>query len=233
MVKVLVVDDDPMIVRMLKRGLSLDGYEVETAANGQDALRLARQNKPDLVILDVMLPDPGLDGLEIARLLRKESALPILMLTAKDTVPDRVSGLEAGADDYLVKPFAFDELAARVKALLRRSVLNEEVVSAQQNSDELTFANLLLRFKEHRAIREGRTIELTAREFDILKFFLRHPRQVLTRDLILENVWEMDYAGESNVVDVHIRSLRDKLEAHHQKRLIQTVRGVGYVLRED
>ncbi|MEI6045664.1 MAG: response regulator transcription factor [Chloroflexota bacterium] len=233
MVKVLVVDDDPMILRMLKRGLSLDGYEVELAANGQDALRQARQRKPDLVILDVMLPDIGLDGLAIARLLRKESAIPILMLTAKDTVPDRVSGLEAGADDYLVKPFAFDELTARIKALLRRSALNEEVVTAQQSSDELTFANLTLRIKEHRALREGRSIELTAREFELLKFFLRHPRQVLSRDLILENVWEVEYAGESNVVDVHIRSLRDKLEASSQKRLIQTVRGVGYVLRED
>jgi two-component system response regulator MprA len=233
MAKVLVVDDDPMILRMLKRGLSLDGYEVETAANGQDALRLARQGQPDLVVLDVMLPDVGLDGLAIARLLRKDSAIPILMLTAKDTVPDRVSGLEAGADDYLVKPFAFDELAARVKALLRRSALNDEVISAQQNSDELGFADLILRLKEHRAWRGNRPIELTAREFELLKFFMRHPRQVLSRDLILENVWGMDYMGESNVVDVHIRALRDKLEAQDEARLIQTVRGVGYALRED
>lgn len=233
MTKVLVVDDDPMILRMLKRGLALEGYEVEIAPNGQDALRLARHAKPDVVVLDVMLPDIGLDGLAIARLLRKESAIPILMLTAKDTVPDRVSGLEAGADDYLVKPFAFDELAARIKALLRRSNLNEEVSAGPQNENELTFSNLSLRLKEHRAIRDNRPVELTAREFELLKFFMRHPRQVLSRDIILENVWGLDYIGESNVVDVHIRALRDKLEARDQKRLIQTVRGVGYVLRED
>lgn len=233
MAKVLVVDDDPMILRMLKRGLTLDGYEVETAANGQDALRLARQTQPDLVVLDVMLPDVNLDGLAIARLLRKDSAIPILMLTAKDTIPDRVNGLEAGADDYLVKPFAFDELAARVKALLRRSALNEEVITAQQNSDELSFADLILRLKEHRALRNNRPVELTAREFELLKFFLRHPRQVVSRDLILENVWGIDYLGESNVVDVHIRALRDKLEARDEPRLIQTVRGVGYALREE
>ncbi len=231
MAKVLVVDDDLAILRMLKRGLSMDGYEVETTANGQEALRLVRQGKPDVVVLDVMLPDVGLDGLKIARLLRKEySALPILMLTAKDTVPDRVSGLEAGADDYLVKPFAFDELLARIKALLRRSNLKEELA---QSSDELVFADLILRLKEHRAIRGNRPVDLTAREFELLQFFLRHPRQVLSRDSILENVWGLDYSGESNVVDVHIRALRDKLETNNEKRLIQTIRGVGYALREE
>ncbi len=233
MTKVLVVDDDPMILRMLKRGLALDGYEVETAANGQEALRLARQSKPDVVVLDVMLPDVGLDGLAVARLLRKESALPILMLTAKGAVPDRVSGLEAGADDYLVKPFAFDELVARIKALLRRSNLNEDGANGPQNEDELNFGDLTLKLKEHRAFRGKRSMELTAREFELLAFFMRHPRQVLSRDSILENVWGLDYIGESNVVDVHIRALRDKLEARQEVRLLQTVRGVGYTLRED
>lgn len=234
MTKLLVVDDDLKILSMLKRGLTLEGYEVETATNGQDALRIARQSRPDLVVLDVMLPEPGPNGLEISRTLRQTGPLPILMLTAKDTVPDRVKGLEAGADDYLVKPFAFDELAARVKALLRRSVLNEEFLTQRQgNEDELTFADLTLRLKEYRALRGNQSIELTAREFKLLEFFMRHPRQVLSREMILANVWSIDYEGESNVVDVHVRALRDKLESRNQSRLIQTVRGVGYTLREE
>ncbi len=233
MTRVLVVDDDLKILSMLKRGLALEGYEVETAANGQDALRLARQNRPDLVVLDVMLPEPGPNGLEISRNLRQNGPLPILMLTAKDTVPDRIKGLEAGADDYLVKPFAFDELVARIKALLRRSVLNEDFLTNLQPSDELTFADLTLRLKEYRAVRDKYSIELTAREFNLLEFFMRHPRQVLSREMILENVWDIDYEGESNVVDVHVRALRDKLEAKGQPRLLQTVRGAGYTLREE
>jgi len=227
MSKILVVDDDPRILSMLKRGLLLEGYEVETAATGQEALRLARQAQPDLVVLDVMLPEPGPDGLEISRSLRQNGPLPILMLTAKDTVPDRVAGLEAGADDYLVKPFA------RVKALLRRSVLNENYQSAPTNTTELSFADLVLKLKEYRAVRGNYSIDLTAREFKLLEFFLRHPRQVLSREMILENVWTIDYEGESNVVDVHVRALRDKLEARNKSRLIQTVRGAGYALREE
>jgi two-component system response regulator MprA len=233
MSKILVVDDDPRILSMLKRGLLLEGYEVETAATGQEALRLARQAQPDLVVLDVMLPEPGPDGLEISRSLRQNGPLPILMLTAKDTVPDRVAGLEAGADDYLVKPFAFDELVARVKALLRRSVLNENYQNAPVNTTELSFADLVLKLKEYRAVRGNYSIDLTAREFKLLEFFLRHPRQVLSREMILENVWTIDYEGESNVVDVHVRALRDKLEARNKSRLIQTVRGAGYALREE
>jgi two-component system, OmpR family, response regulator MprA len=233
MAKILIVDDDPRILSMLKRGLVLEGYEVETAATGPEALRQARQNQPDLVVLDVMLPEPGPDGLEISRSLRQNGPLPILMLTAKDTVPDRVKGLEAGADDYLVKPFAFDELVARVKALLRRSVLNEEFRGNQPPATELTFADLTLKLKEYRAVRGSYSIDLTAREFKLLEFFLRHPRQVLSREMILENVWTMDYEGESNVVDVHVRALRDKLEARGKARLIQTVRGAGYALREE
>ncbi|HEX2914497.1 MAG TPA: response regulator transcription factor [Chloroflexia bacterium] len=233
MTRLLIVDDDPKILSMLKRGLTLEGYEVEVAASGQDALRLARQGNPDLVVLDVMLPDPGPDGLEISRSLRQSGPVPILMLTAKDTVPDRIKGLEAGADDYLVKPFAFDELVARVKALLRRSVLNEEFLNNQKPADELHFADLVLKLKEYRAIRGNYSIELTAREFKLLGFFMRHPRQVLSREMILQNVWDMDYEGESNVVDVHVRALRDKLEARGQPRLIQTVRGAGYTLREE
>ena len=233
MSKILVVDDDPRILSMLKRGLLLEGYEVETAATGQEALRLARQAQPDVVVLDVMLPEPGPDGLEISRALRQNGPLPILMLTAKDTVPDRVAGLEAGADDYLVKPFAFDELVARVKALLRRSVLNENYQGNPPNTTELSFADLVLKLKEYRAVRGSYSIDLTAREFKLLEFFMRHPRQVLSREMILENVWTIDYEGESNVVDVHVRALRDKLEARNKSRLIQTVRGAGYALREE
>lgn len=233
MAKILIVDDDPRILSMLKRGLLLEGHEVETAATGQEALRQARQAQPDLVVLDVMLPEPGPDGLEISRALRQNGPLPILMLTAKDTVPDRVKGLEAGADDYLVKPFAFDELAARIKALLRRSVLNEEFRGNQPPATDLNFADLTLKLKEYRAVRGNYSIDLTAREFKLLEFFLRHPRQVLSREMILENVWNMDYEGESNVVDVHVRALRDKLEARGKTRLIQTVRGAGYALREE
>ncbi len=233
MTKILVVDDDPKILSMLRRGLALEGYEVETAAGGQEALRLARQSRPDLVVLDIMLPGPGPNGLEISHSLRQTGALPILMLTAKDTVSDRIKGLEAGADDYLVKPFAFEELAARIKALLRRSVLNEEFLTGNHSTEELKFGDLTLRLKEYRAVRGNYSIELTAREFKLLEFFLRHPRQILSREMILENVWDMDYLGESNVVDVHVRALRDKLEAKGQARLLQTVRGAGYTLREE
>ncbi len=235
MTRLLLVDDDPKILSMLKRGLLQEGYEVETAATGQEALRLARQSQPDLVVLDVMLPEPGPDGLAISRSLRQSGPLPILMLTAKDTVPDRILGLEAGADDYLVKPFAFGELLARIKALLRRSVLNEEFLlsGAAGSGDELVFADLILKLKEYRAVRGSYSIDLTAREFKLLEFLMRHPRQVLSREMILENVWNMDYEGESNVVDVHVRALRDKLEGRGGSRLIQTVRGAGYTLREE
>ncbi|MHB1131247.1 MAG: response regulator transcription factor [Chloroflexota bacterium] len=222
--RILVVDDDPKILSLMRRGLAFAGYAVSTAADGEEALRLARDNPPQLVVLDVMLP--GLDGLEICRRLRAgEPELPILMLTAKDRVPDRVAGLDAGADDYLVKPFAFDELLARVRALLRRLRPSEE--------GALRCADLVLEPATHEVWRGGRRIDLTTREYELLEFLLRHPRQVLGRDLIFDRVWGSGFLGESNLIDVHIMRLREKIEAGGEPRLIQTVRGAGYSLREE
>lgn len=221
--RILVVDDDPKILSFMRRGLSFAGYAVDIAADGEEALAIARDQAPDLVVLDVMLP--GVDGLEVCRRLRAgDPDLPILMLTARDRVPDRVAGLDAGADDYLVKPFAFDELLARIRALLRRARPPE--------GDILRYADLSLNPATREVERHGRPIELTAREHELLEFLLRHPRQVLSRDLIFERVWGSDFLGESNLIDVHIMRLRDKLEAEGEPRLIHTIRGAGYTLRE-
>lgn len=219
---ILVVDDDPEILSFIKRGLTYEGYTVETAGDGIDALTRARDKEPDLVILDIMMP--GIDGIEVSKRLRQESDVPILMLTAKGTVADKVSGLESGADDYLVKPFAFDELVARVRALLRRRQPREVEI--------LHFNDLSLNTASREVKRDSQIIELTAQEFDLLELFLRHPRQVLSRDIIYQRVWGYDFSGESNVLEVYVRYLRSKLEAGGQPRLIHTIRGVGYVLRE-
>ena len=220
--RILVVDDDPEIVSFLKRGLIYEGYTVDTASNGTEALAKARESEPDLVILDIMMP--GIDGIEVCKRFRQVSAVPILMLTAKGTVADRVVGLDSGADDYLVKPFAFDELLARMRALLRR----------RQPSDRelLRFNDLSLDTAAREVKRGDEIIELTSQEFDLLELFIRHPRQVLNRDLIYEKVWGYDFGGESNVIEVYVRYLRSKLEASGKPRLIHTIRGVGYVLRE-
>ena len=221
--RVLAVDDDPKMLSLMRRGLSFAGYEVDLAADGEEALAIARDHPPDLVVLDVMLP--GLDGIEVCRRLRAaDPGLPILLLTAKGRVPDRIAGLDAGADDYLVKPFAFEELLARIRALLRR---------ARPGDSRLRFADLTLDPATREVERAGRRLQLTTKEFELLELFLRHPRQVLSRDIILERVWGADAAVESNVVDVHVMRLRDKLEAAGEARLIQTFRGVGYSLRED
>ena len=222
--RILAVDDDPKILNLMRRGLAFAGYGVDLAANGEEALAIARERPPDLVVLDVMLP--GLDGLEVCRRLRAgEPNLPILLLTAKDRVPDRVAGLDAGADDYLIKPFAFDELLARIRALLRRARPVE--------GDTLGFADLTLDPRTREVLRGNRPVELTTKEFDLLEYLLRHPRQVLTRDQIFSAVWGSDYLGGSNVIDVRVMRLREKLEAGGEPRLIQSVRGVGYSLRED
>jgi len=221
-VRILVVDDDPEIIGLLRRGLAYEGYEVVTAQSGTEALAKAREREPDLVILDVMMA--GTSGLEVARRLRQGGDVPILMLTARGTVPDIVAGLESGADDYLVKPFAFDELLARVKAQLRRRKPRE--------GETLRFGDLSLDTATREVRRGGDTITLTAQEFDLLELFMRNPRQVLKRDRIYERVWGYDFAGESNVIEVYIRYLRTKLEAGDRPRLIWTVRGVGYVLKE-
>jgi two-component system response regulator MprA len=219
---ILVVDDDPEIVSFIKRGLIYEGYSVDTAVDGTEALTKARDKEPDLVILDIMMP--GLDGVEVSKRLRQASDVPILMLTAKGTVADRVEGLDSGADDYLVKPFAFDELLARVRALLRRRQPREGEV--------LRFSDLSLDTATREVKRGNEIIELTAQEFDLLELLMRHPRQVLIRDRIYERVWGYDFDGESNVIEVYVSYLRSKLEASGKPRLIHTVRGVGYVLKE-
>ncbi|HSJ56293.1 MAG TPA: response regulator transcription factor [Anaerolineae bacterium] len=224
--RILVVDDETKIVDFVRRGLLYEGYEVAVAYDGESALAQARREPPDLVILDVMLP--GFDGLEVCRRLRVHgwADLPILMLTARDAVPDRVAGLDAGADDYLVKPFAFDELLARVRALLRRNRRPDE-------TQVLRFGDVVANPATREARRGGRDLGLTAKEFDLIELFLRHPRQVLTRDMIYEHVWGYDFGGESNIIEVYVRYLRSKLEAENEPRILQTVRGVGYALREE
>lgn len=223
---ILVIEDEERILQFLRRGLSYEGYRVETAVNGTDGLQIAQEQSPDLVVLDWMLPElePGLDGLEVCRRLRAAGDVPILMLTAKDSVADRVQGLDAGADDYLVKPFALNELLARVRALIRRSRSDEPEI--------LTFDTLRLDTGTHQAFRGERAIDLTAKEYELLELFLRHPRQVLTRDQIFDRVWGYDFGGESNIIEVYVRYLRQKSENGDEPRLIHTVRGVGYVLRE-
>lgn len=219
--RILVIDDEPEVTSFVKRGLIYAGYTVDAAYDAETGLSIARDQPPDLVILDVMLPD--LDGLEVCRRLRQANhELPILMLTAKDAVPDRVAGLEAGADDYLVKPFAFDELLARVRALLRRITPQPQTV--------LHFADLTLDTAAREVRRGNRPIKLTPKEYELLELFMRHPRQVLARDLIFDRVWGYDFEGESNIIEVYIRYLRRKLG---EPNLIQTVREVGYILREE
>jgi DNA-binding response OmpR family regulator len=221
--RILLVEDDPKLAEFIAAELSLEGYSVTVAPNGMDGLTMARDLQPDLLILDWMLP--GISGLDLCLRLRHTGVrVPIIMLTAKDEVPDRVAGLNAGADDYVTKPFSMEELLARIKARLRRTHPEEP--------DILEFEDLMLNRLTREVYRGNQPIELTAKEFDLLEFFLRHPRQVLTRDRILEQVWGYDFMGESNVIEVYIRALRIKLEASNPKRPIHTIRGVGYVLRE-
>jgi DNA-binding response OmpR family regulator len=221
---ILVVEDEAEIAGYLRRGLSFEGFSVEIAPDGHAAIVAARERPPDLVVLDLMLP--GIDGLEVARRIRSASDVPIIMLTARDAVPDRVAGLEAGADDYLIKPFAFEELLARVRVQLRR----------RQRSDQpaqLRYAALLMDTAAHEVTINDRRVELTAKEYDLLELFMRHPQQVLTREVIYDRVWGYDFGGESNIIEVYVRYLRQKLEARGEPRLIHTVRGVGYILREE
>jgi two-component system response regulator MprA len=220
--RILIIEDDEAILKVLRRALVYEGYQVDTALDGENGLALARDYHPDLVIIDWMLP--GMDGLEVCQRLRSTGKIPLMMLTAKDTVQDRVQGLDAGADDYVVKPFDLDELTARIRALMRRTLPDRSIV--------LTFDDLTLDTSSRQAIRKGRVISLTAKEYDLMELFLRHPRQVLTREMIFDRVWGYDFGGESNVLDVYIRYLRQKLEERGENRLIHTARGVGYVLRE-
>lgn len=226
MVKILIADDDPKLCKMVKRTLLYEGFQVFTAANGREALDKAASQKPELIILDWMMPE--IDGIEVAMSLRQANdSTPILMLTAKDAVEDRVTGLDSGADDYLVKPFAPTELLARIRALLRRTGKNTSTEKT------LSYADLELDPASRETRRNGRLFSLTPKEFDLLQYLLRHPRQVLVRDRILEEVWGYDFGGEDNVLEVYIGYLRKKTEANNEPRLIHTVRGVGYVLREE
>ena len=221
---ILIVDDDSRVTNALRRTLAYEGYQVSVAANGEGALSLSRTKPPDLVILDIMLP--GIDGIEVCRRLRTAGDdVAVLMLTARDAVADRVIGLETGADDYLVKPFALEELLARVKALLRRH--NPPDVAREI----LSFEDLELNTATRQAKRGNRTIELSTTEYELLAMFLRNPRIVLTRNVLMDRIWGADFEGGPNVLEVYIGHLRNKLEQHGEKRLIQTVRGAGYVLR--
>jgi two-component system response regulator MprA len=224
-VKILVVDDEPAVRDSLERALRLEGYEIDLAADGAQALAAISGDEPDAVVLDVMMPH--VDGLEVCRRMRSMGdRTPVLMLTARDAVSDRVAGLDAGADDYVVKPFALDELLARLRALLRRS----GVGAAGQS---LHFADLELDPVSHQVKRGERLVELTRTEFALLELFLLHPRQVLTRPVIFDRVWGYDFGPGSNSLEVYVSYLRRKTEAAGEPRLLHTVRGVGYVLREE
>jgi len=228
--RILIVDDEPAVREALQRSLAFEGYGTQVAVDGADALDKAAAYRPDLVVLDIQMP--RMDGLTAARRLRAGgSRTPILMLTARDTVGDRVTGLDAGADDYLVKPFELDELFARVRALLRRSGYASAAGPADDVGDVLSFADLRMDLATREVTRGARTVELTRTEFTLLEMFLAHPRQVLTREQILKSVWGFDFEPSSNSLDVYVMYLRRKTEAGGEPRLVHTVRGVGYVLR--
>jgi DNA-binding response OmpR family regulator len=221
--RILIVEDEEKLAQFVQLELTYEGYEVSVAHDGLSGLMAARDQMPDLIILDWMMP--GLSGVEVCRRLRQTgSTTPVILLTAKDEISDRVEGLDSGANDYVVKPFSIEELMARVRAHLRHL--------HPQEADQLVYADLVLDRKSRQVRRNQRPIELTAKEFDLLDYLMTNPRQVLTRDRILEEVWGYDFMGDSNIIEVYVRYLRLKLEAEGEPRLIQTVRGVGYVLRE-
>ncbi|MFO7743583.1 MAG: response regulator transcription factor [Anaerolineae bacterium] len=228
--KILVVEDEPTLVETLEYNLSRQGYDVSAAMDGPEALEIARRERPDLVILDLMLP--GIDGLEVCRVLRQEMSVPILMLTARDEEVDKVVGLEVGADDYMTKPFSMRELMARVKALLRRERLIREQFAAEGrviDEQALTFGDLTIDMSRREVKRDGEILYLKPREYELLVFLARHRGMVLSRDLILERVWGWDYDGGSRTVDVHVHWLREKIEPDPKNPdRIVTVRGVGY-----
>ncbi len=230
--RILIVDDEPAVREALQRSLAFEGYDTEVAVDGADALEKATAYRPDLVVLDIQMP--RMDGLTTARRMRGAgSTTPILMLTARDTVGDRVTGLDAGADDYLVKPFELDELFARVRALLRRSSYAAAAAAQDGGPQEevLAFGDLTMNLATREVTRGSRQVELTRTEFTLLEMFMAHPRQVLTREQILKAVWGFDFEPSSNSLDVYVMYLRRKTEAGGEPRLVHTVRGVGYVLR--
>src|SRR5436305_544631 len=232
--KVLVIDDEENIIEFIRLGLRYEGFQIEAASNGEEGVTAAQRLTPDVIILDVMMPD--IDGLEVCRRLRSNPTtrdIPILMLTAKDHVQDRIAGLRTGADDYLTKPFDFDEMLERIKAILRRSrARGAEGAQGELNGQTLQFGDLCMNTATREVTRGGRQIELTATEYNLLHLFMSHPRQVLDRQTILNRVWGYDFLGETNIIEVYVRYLREKIEdSPSTPRLIQTVRGVGYVLK--
>lgn len=224
MQRILVVDDDPGVTSLLKRGLSYEGFVVDVASSGAEGLDVARERPPDLVVLDVMMP--GLDGLQVLERLRAaDTQLPIILLTARDGPADQVKGLGLGADDYITKPFTFEILAARVRAQLRRSEADHAPI--------LRFEDLVLDTGTRRARRGEREVDLTSTEYDLLQQFLQHPRRVLPKEFLMERVWGYDFGGNPNILEVYVKQLRQKLESGGEPRLIHTLRGAGYVLREE
>ena len=222
--KILLVQDEEKLARMVELELRYEGYEVDKAFDGRSGLDRALSGGYDLILLDIMLP--ALSGMEVLRRLRRESQTPVIMLTARDTVVDKVAGLDSGADDYITKPFAIEELLARIRAALRKR-------PAAQELPRLTCGPLVMDVERHEVTVKGAEVELTRREFDLLRCLLEHKEKVLTREALLDNVWGFDFAGETNAVDVYIRFLRSKIDEKFGVKIIHTVRGVGYVIREE
>ncbi|MDO5325568.1 MAG: response regulator transcription factor [Clostridia bacterium] len=225
MTKILLVEDEEKLARFVELELTHEGYAVDKAFDGRTGLEMAEGGGYDLLLLDIMLP--GLNGLEVLRRLRKASPVPVIMLTARDAVMDKVTGLDMGADDYVTKPFSIEELLARIRAALRKQI------AQKQDSSLLSCADLQVDISRHRVTRSGKEIELTGREFSLLQYFIENKTLVLTRDQLLEKVWGYEYMGETNVVDVYVRYLRGKIDDGFEPKLLHTVRGVGYVLRDD
>ena len=222
--KILLVEDEEKLARMVELELRYEGYEVDKAFDGRSGLDRALSGGYDLILLDIMLP--ALSGMEVLRRLRRESQVPVIMLTARDTVVDKVAGLDSGADDYITKPFAIEELLARIRAALRKR-------PAAQELPRLTCGPLVMDVERHEVTVKGAEVELTRREFDLLRCLLEHKEKVLTREALLDQVWGFDFAGETNAVDVYVRFLRSKLDEQFHFKLIHTVRGVGYTIREE
>lgn len=221
--RILIIEDEKQIARFIELELQHEGYKTEAAYDGRDGLKAVEQNEPDLVLLDIMLP--GINGMEVCRRIRQFSEVPVIMLTARDELTDKVMGLDLGANDYITKPFAIEELLARIRNAMRK---NGQLPRLKKN---LAVGDLRMDISKHQVVRGNETIDLTKKEYDLLEYLLRNKGIVLSRDQILENVWGYDYAGDTNVVDVYIRYLRSKVDDTHDARLIQTVRGVGYALR--
>ena len=227
--KILLVEDEEKLARMVELELKYEGYQVDKAADGRTGLDMAQAGDYDLILLDIMLP--ALNGMEVLRRLRRESLVPVIMLTARDTVMDKVAGLDAGADDYITKPFAIEELLARIRAALRNKAEGAAEVPGQVG--KLMAGPLTMDVDRHEVSVNGQEVELTRREFDLLRYLLENKEKVVTREVLLDNVWGFDFVGETNTADVYIRFLRSKIDERFHIKLIHTVRGVGYVIRED